>query len=375
MIKKLAQDTLDLISSMETMVDQQNAAREQIKAQSLQIADLENKVSSLPRPSKYVFHLENGQHGYADESWANIVREGQRIQSEFWAEAEGYWSGLFPSPSGKGWHGTSSMPVIQIVCQEPEYWFRHTVRLPGRFQVTCPSRWGSILRFRLTSGDHGNIKDTTNYGFATEAPIGIYVEPSTMVGDMTVRPFEQGIENVVIQGLGGTLPVYLAQNQDRFWMERVKILQHSGANIGVKHGPLIPVDEGTYQIPGGNVWLTDARFTDIQHEGPHSGARKQCSMLLSGANTIISNLNLYGWGQGPVIHNDEGLLINGMTMHDADGKFYPPSQMLPYAVSRVEDRERAVITGVNGPNDGWYLKKRSPAPATMGFYEQGQPIL
>lgn len=326
---------------------------------------------------KFTFVLkdENGD-GYVDDEWEAVIAKGQEIQAEFWRKAENYWGSRYPSPSGPGWHGSAAMPIIKILCVEPEYWFKNTARLPGRFQIDCPTRWGTLMRF-FGNGDKVLVDDI-NYGTKTDAPVAIYVEPQTQAAGMTVRPFEQGIRNVVIQCLNGSLPVYLAQNQDRFWIDSVKILQHNGALVGVKHGP--PLRARSYpwtakQSTRGNVWLTDARFTDIQHEGPHSGARKQCSMLLSGANTIISNLNLYGWGQGPLIHNDEGLLINGITMHDADGKFYPPTQMLPYAVSRVQDKERAVITGVNAPNPGWYLQKRSPAPSTMGFYKKGEPLL
>jgi len=350
-----------------------------IEAMETKFGELETKFGELPKTKsdaeKFTFILKDWDgDGYVDNEWEDIISQGQALQKPYWMKAENYWGAKYPSPSGPGWHGSAAMPVIKILCVEPEYWFRNTARLPGRFQVSCPTRWGTLLRFH---GDGDRVlRDSIDYGTRTDGAIAIYVEPQTNVDGMIVRPFEQTIDNIVIQALGGSLPIYLAQNQDRLWIHDTKILQHNGALVGIKHGP--PVNEEWYpskQSTAGNVWLTDPRFQDCQLEGPHSGARKQAAMLLSGANIIISGLNLYGWGCGPLLHNDTGLVISGLTMHDAGGAFYPPSQMLPYAVSRALEYDRAVFSGVNAPNVGWYLPKSSAAPSTMGFYRKGDRIL
>lgn len=324
--------------------------------------------------TKFSFVLELDEDGYADGSWNEIIAKGQNIQAEYWKRAEAFWGKDYSSPSGEGWLGSEVTPIISIVCIEPEYFFHNTARLPGKFQITCPVRWGSMLRF-FSDGNQVVVDDVV-YGMATHAPVGIYVEPGTTVGDMVMRSFDQGIENVVITSMNGTLPIYLAMDQDRFWLDRVKILQHQGALIGIKHGP--PLRPEWYPVPQrieGSVWLRDARFNDLQMEGPHTDDRPQAAMLLSGANTIISNLNLYGWMQGPYCHSDRGLLINGLTMHSSAGKYCKVEEMVPYTVSQKESKPGATITGISAPNEGWYLPKRSMAPRTQGWHKEGGTTL
>jgi hypothetical protein len=348
---------------------------EKVENLEIRIQELESRITDLDSAvRKFTFVLEVDKDGYADASWNEIIVKGQRIQAEYWKRAEAYWGKDYSSPSGEGWLGAEVTPVISIVCIEPEYFFHNTARLPGKFHITCPARWGSMLRF-FSDGDRVVVDDVV-YGMATHAPIGIYVEPGTTVGDMVMRSFDQGIENVVITAMNGTLPVYLAMDQDRFWLDRVKILQHQGALIGIKHGPPLRPDwYPVHQRIEGNVWLRDARFNDLQMEGPHTDDRPQAAMLLSGANTIISNLNLYGWMQGPYCHSDRGLLINGLTMHSSGGKYCKVEEMVPYTVSQKGSKPGAKITGVSAPNEGWYLPKRSMAPRTQGWHKKGGTTL
>ena len=347
-----------------------------IKSLEERIRVLEGRLNADAASLRQKFHfvLEKDKDGYADRSWEEIIAKGQRIQSEYWKRSEAFWGKDYQSPSGEGWLGSEVAPIISIVCIEPEYFFHNTARLPGKFRVTTPARWGSMLRF-YSDGARVVVDDVV-YGMATHAPVGIYVEPGTTVGDMVMRSFDQSIENVVITSMNGTLPIYLAMDQDRFWLDRVKILQHQGALIGIKHGP--PLRPDWYPVPQrieGNVWLRDARFNDLQMEGPHTDDRPQAAMLLSGANIIISNLNLYGWMQGPYCHSDRGLLINGLTMHDSDGKYCAIEEMIPYTISQKGPKQTAKITGVSAPNEGWYLPKRSMAPRTQGWHKEGGTTL
>lgn len=242
-----------------------------------------------------------------DASWDNIIAQGQAVQEKFYHEAEAFWQmKQGDSPSGYGWYGTQAMPVITIVCTAPEYNFRSTKRLPGRFRLWCPARNSSILRFHCNQGPtlHDNWTNDRGipYGFKTDAPIGIYVEPTVTVKDRFVtRPFDQSIENVMIVAHNGTLPIYLADNQDRLTIRDCNILNHQGATVGIKHGPPVKTDL-INQAPMANVYLADPKFIDIQMEGPHKMTRPQAAMFMAGNNVHIRGLNLYGWLQGPYLH-------------------------------------------------------------------------
>lgn len=278
------------------------------------------------------------------------------------------------------------MPLIRILCVEPEYFFHNTLRLPGRFEVVCPARWGSILRF-YGDGDRVLIDDIA-YGVATMAPVGIYVEPTTTVktssGDMIVRPFEQGIENLILVAHNGSLPVYLAQNQDRFWMRACNVQQHQGRlsnyiQMAIKHAPPLRARDYPFsavQSTEGNVYLADPVFEDIQFEGPHSNALRQCIGFFSGNNMQFKFFNIYGWKMGIYCHGGQGRVITGWTMHHgetADGRqFAPKDQMLPFILCTRPGANPDMFPAHVAGFEGWVLPKRSPAPKTAGWHTKGE---
>ena len=284
-----------------------SAISDSLASQETRISELQSKFltwknhiddsdSSGPviEPSKFEFVLEVDADGhYSDESWEEIIKKGQELQYAYYKAAEDKYSKIWPL--FPGWHGSAMAPVIKIICEEPEYHFKDTKRLPGRFCLSSNRRWSSVLRFY---GDGQKVlKDTIAYGTATNAPVGLYVEGKTKVqtsqGEMFMKPFEQTIEDVILCAHNGVLPIYLSMNQDRFCIRGAKILQHQGALIGIKHGPII--NETNYPFPaiqdteGNNVYLADPRFENLQMEGPHNNKRPQAAMLLSGNNIIISN--------------------------------------------------------------------------------------
>jgi len=353
-----------------------------------QLANYKPEVNiEVTKPAnKFEFVLEKDAEGFSDKSWENIIREGQKIQYEYWKKAEEDWNKKFKMY--EGWHGSAMAPVIKIVCEEPEYIFKNTVRLPGRFCLSSNRRWSSILRF-YTIGDKVLIDDT-GYGHKWNAPVCVYVEGKTYTkmpdgGTMVMKPFEQTIEEVIIVPMNKGIPVYLCENQDRFCMRHTKILSHGGANIGVRHGPKLAKDkypwEGVTQSGDDfNVWLTDPRFESLQLEGPHNNKRPQAAMAMSGANIIISNLNLYGWMQGPYLYGGINRVINGLTQHwgnTSDGRmFCARDEVVSFTISYTDDtRGKDAITGVAGDFKQWYLRKGSRAPEKGGWHNFNEPIL
>lgn len=356
------------------------------------INELSNKIDNLELSSpetihtsnKFEFVLEKDENGFSDDSWEDIIKKGQEIQYAYYKAAEDKYSKIWPL--FPGWHGSAMSPVIKIVCMEPEYHFKDTKRLPGRFCLSSPSRWSSVLRFY---GDGEKvIKDTIPYGTATNAPIGLYVEGKTKIqtsqGEMLMKPFEQTIEDVIICAHNGVLPIYLSMNQDRFCIRGAKILQHQGALIGIKHGPII--NETNYPFPavqdteGNNVYLADPRFENLQMEGPHTNKRPQAAMLLSGNNIIISNLNLYGWMQGPYLHGGQNRLINGLTQHwgnTHDGRMYcDRDEIVSYTVCyKNNTKDTDSFSGIAGNFKQWYIPKRSKLSSTGGWHKSGEYCL
>ena len=356
------------------------------------INELSNKIDNLELSSpetihtsnKFEFVLEKDENGFSDDSWEDIIKKGQEIQYAYYKAAEDKYSKIWPL--FPGWHGSAMSPVIKIVCMEPEYHFKDTKRLPGRFCLSSPSRWSSVLRFY---GDGEKvIKDTIPYGTATNAPIGLYVEGKTKIqtsqGEMLMKPFEQTIEDVIICAHNGVLPIYLSMNQDRFCIRGAKILQHQGALIGIKHGPII--NETNYPFPavqdteGNNVYLADPRFENLQMEGPHTNKRPQAAMLLSCNNIIISNLNLYGWMQGPYLHGGQNRLINGLTQHwgnTHDGRMYcDRDEIVSYTVCyKNNTKDTDSFSGIAGNFKQWYIPKRSKLSSTGGWHKSGEYCL
>ena len=341
-------------------------------------------VSATP---KFEFILGKDDKGFSDSSWDEIVKKGQEIQYEYWKKAEENWGKLHRM--SEGWHGSAMSPVIKIICEEPEYLFKNTVRLPGRFCLSSNSRWSSVLRF-YTFGDKV-LKDDTGYGYKWNSPVCIYVEGKTYIkmadgGTMIMKPFEQTIEEVIICPMTKGIPVYLCENQDRLSIRNCKILSHGGAQVGIRHGPKLA--EGKYPWEGVtqskkndyNVWLTDPRFVDLQMEGPHNNKRPQAAMSMSGANIIIQNLNLYGWMQGPYLYGGINRVINGLTQHwgnTSDGRmFCAKDEVVSYTVSYTDDTKgKDAFSCIAGDFKQWYLRKGSRAPEKGGWHNYNEPIL
>lgn len=340
------------------------------------------------KSNPYIFHLrdENGD-GDVDEEWEQIIKQGQALQAKVWIEKEKFWRDRLGTPPANqvGWYGTSTMPTIQIVCTEGEYFFHNTARLPGRFQISCPTRWGSMLRFY---GDGDKVlKDDIAYGVATNAPVGIYVEPKTRVdtanGTMIVKPFEQTIERVIIVAMKGVLPVYLAQNQDRFLISECKIMQHQGAQIGIKHGPVLQSGnypfEGSLQYIDGNTYLADPRFLNIQAEGPHNDKSRQVFLFLTGNNIIADGINGYGWRQLIYFHGGQNRIVNNITMHwgrTADGRQWTQKDnLVAYILCTRPENTPDAIGAVAGGFKGWVLPKRTRVPSAGGWHNAGERCL
>ena len=355
---------------------------------SARVEALEKAKPPETKQSPYVFTLsDTNSDGDIDEEWREIIKQGQALQAKVWAEKEKYWTDRLGNPPAGdvGWYGTSTMPTIQILLVEGEYFAHDTLTLPGRFHLKSQSRWGSMIRM-LGDGTKTLVDDIA-YGIATNAKIGLYVEPKTIVqtasGTMIVTPFEQTIEGVILVAMNGVLPVYLAQNQDRFLMRDCNIQQHQGAVIGIKHGPPLqgrnyPFENVTQALEG-NTYLADPRILDCQFEGLHSDIRKQAAIFVSGNNMIFSRLNFYGWTMGILAHGGQGRLVDGITMHDgntADGRrFTIKENILAVSLSTRAGMNADSVTGVAGGFKAWVLPKQSPAPATAGWYVKGEGLL
>jgi len=314
-----------------------------------------------------------------DGSWDRILKEGQAEQRKDFLEGEAYWtSKQGKSPSGYGWFGSVSMPVITIVATAPEYNFRSTKRLPGRFRLWSPTRWGSTLRFHCDEGPtlHDNWTNSAGiaYGFKTDAPIGIYVEPTTYVDDQFhVRPFEQSIENCLIVAHNGTLPIYLADNQDRFWIRDCNIQQHQGAQVGIKHGP--PIDTSIIrQAPMANVYLADPKFLDLQMEGPHNAQRPQTAIFAAGNNIHMRGLNLYGWLQGPYLHGGMNryvqVQVHKSNTHDGRQPL-PLHEVCGVTLNKYLPGEVADCVGAGVAK---YVPAEYVAPITFGTHRKGEGL-
>lgn len=359
-----------------------------IKNQLTTIQSSSNVNSPISSPNlKFEFVLGKDEEGFSDSSWEEIIKKGQQIQYEYWKEAEETWNKQFKMY--EGWHGSAMSPVIKIICEEPEYLFKNTVRLPGRFCLSSNSRWSSILRF-YTFGDKV-LKDDTGYGYKWDSPVCIYVEGKTHTkmpdgGTMIMKPFEQTIEEVIICPMTKGIPIYLSEDQDRLSIRDCKILSHGGAQVGIRHGPQLAENnypwQGVTQSKKGdsNVWITDPRFVDLQMEGPHNNKRPQAAMFMSGANIIVQNLNLYGWMQGPYFHGGINRIINGLTQHwgnTSDGRMYcARDEVVSYTVSYTDNtKDTDSFSCIAGNFKQWYLKKHSRAPEKGGWHNQGELIL
>lgn len=337
------------------------------------MADLEVKWSG-----PYEFNLENDDEGYADDSWDRIIKHGQEVQQPFWEEGEQRWNReLGPSPKGIGWYGSVSMPIITIRLTEPEYKFRNTKRLPGRFALRSISRWGQA--FRCDGKGDKVIKDSIGYGHCYNEPIGIYVEPATeLPSGMIVRPFEQDIRDCLIVGTNNVLPIYVAQNPDRLHIVGNNIQQHGGGFFGIKHGPAYAADwmPKPARIVD-DVYLGDTVISGNQFEGPHrmthrTGSRRQAAIFFGGNNVQVRDNNFYGWSHCVYSHGGQGRVVTGNTAHHgdtADGRSWAKKDELVMCLLSCTQSLNPDAIGMNaGGFKEWVLQKGSRVPSAGGWH-------
>lgn len=365
-LEQLAQSMAELAQLPETTQAAIQAQHGKLNTQDARIQHIENLLGNLPSKDEvensiasaiqpplaeflesckaklisnpYEFVLENDEDGYADKSWESIIEQGQALQEKYWSDSEKYWQDLQgDSPSGPGWYGTAESPIITIKCIEPVYKFHNTCRLPGRFQVKGNGHWSSFLRF-YGDGDEV-LKDDNPWGVQTNAPIGIYVEPTTELADgRRMRHFEQSIQGVSLVAHNGSMPAYLSVNPFNFRMMDCNIQAHAGAKVSVKHGPAIEADwypvKQIYPPNYQSVYLPDPVFSNILIEGPHKFQRKSCGILAGGNNMIFDRLNFYGHMCGLMLHGGQGRIVSNCTMHDGatgDGRHWVDKKELVLA--------------------------------------------
>lgn len=343
------------------------------------IASAEWNRSQHANPFEFI--LENAEDGYADDSWEAIIREGQELQKPYWEKSEEHWqSAQGDSPSGPGWYGTAESPIITIRCVEPVYRFKNTCRLPGRFQIRGNGHWSSFLRF-YSLGDRV-LEDKIGWGVQTNAPVGIYVEPTTELPDgRHIRNFEQAISGVMLIGHRGTMPVYIAQNAFNFRMTDNNVQCHQGAQISIKHGPALEADwypvKQVYPPKFQSVYLPDPVFSNMLIEGPHKFQRKSCGILASGNNMIFDRLNFYGTMCGIMAHGGAGRVIQGCTMHDGatgDGRHWVDKSELVLA-HVIRDREKNPDTLQSGSAFPIHSPLRGQAAHKGGWFSGGEVSL
>jgi hypothetical protein len=379
-VGKLGQLDAQIVDFQDTIAKDRANVYDNVTTLRDRITCLEESKPSTQSPyGKFSYVLKNDADGFADTSWENIIANGQDLQRPYYVKSEAHWQAIQgDSPSGEGWYGSTEMPVISIVCEEPVYKFRNTARIPGRFRVTSPAHRGSVLRM-LGNGSK-ILHDDTPYGTQTDAPIGLYVEPSTIAPNgMHVRNFEQTIENVSVVGQNGTMPLYIACNAFNLLVQNANFQSHQGAKIVIKHGPMIPAQWYPATQTPSPVYLPDPVFQNLLIEGDHKTMRKACGILASGNNMIFQNLNFYGCLHGLYLHGGQGRVVNGCTMHHgatADGRSWAnKEEFLLALVSQRANNNPDSITGNAGVGEAMLITKGSPMSRTLGWHKAGDSTL
>jgi hypothetical protein len=337
---------------------------------------VENTISKINQPTNpFEFILETDPYGFADDSWEDIIQKGQALQSKYRDSSEQMWEHQGPSPWGEGGYGSFEAPKIVIKCVEPVYRFKNTARLPGSFQLTSHAHMGSVLRF-LSIGD--NLTDNNGWWHQTDAPVGIYIEPTTRVDGRRIRNFEQAISNVTIVGQNGTMPIYIADNAFNLRIKDCNIQAHQGASIVIKHGPALNADwYPVEQDPSGNNYLPDPIFSNCLIEGKHKWDRRNAGLCVSGNNIQFHGLNFYGTVTG-IMSTGQGRTISACTMHHGgthDGRTWVMKDQLALAImkrksgqnkdSLLNDGEFPIIVGDKGHK----------FTRDIGWYKEGEQII
>ena len=301
---------------------------------------VESTISNMQQPTNpFEFILETDPYGFADDSWEDIIKKGQALQAPYRDRSEKQWEHQGPSPWGEGGYGSFEAPKIVIKCVQPVYSFKNTARLPGSFQVASHAHMGSVLRF-LGIGD--TLKDANGWWHQTDAPVGLYIEPTTRVDGRRIRNFEQAISNVTIVGQNGTMPIYISDNAFNLRIRDCNIQAHQGASIVIKHGPALNADwYPVVQEPSGNNYLPDPIFSNCLIEGNHKWDRRNAGLCVSGNNIQFHGLNFYGCVTG-IMSTGQGRTISACTMHHGgthDGRSWAMKEQLAIAIMKHKPGE------------------------------------
>jgi len=120
-------------------------------------------------------------------------------------------------------------------------------------------------------------------------------------------------------------------------------------------------------------------FRNLLIEGDHRNMRKACGLLVSGNNTIMQNLNLYGCLHGIYSHGGQGRVVTGCTMHHgatADGRSWASKgELVLCLLSQREGKNPDTVCGNAGPGLALTLPKRSRIERTAGWHNQGEYTL
>jgi hypothetical protein len=328
-LAKLPDTTRELIQAQHNVINTQSARIQNLEnrligimskddVKSITVSVMEQFIKDMKPKSdqdEYTFLID---HANPDKSLQEAIKKGQEIQQPFWEEGEVKFTAEFGnSPSGKGWYGSTHMPVITLLFSGSEYRFHNTLRIPGRFQTKSVNRWGPAIR---TLGDGDKVlKVDSIFGWnpCVGHPIGVYTEPATeLPNGMIVRPFEQDIRDNMIVAHNNCVPVYLSQNPDRLQIINNNIQSYQGSNIGIFHGPHIDAEWMPKAArPGDDVYLGDSTINHNQIEGPHrmehNGSRKQAGIFYSGQAVQTCFNRFFGYSQCIYSHGGRSRLSMG----------------------------------------------------------------
>jgi len=342
-LAKLPDTTKELIQAQHNVINTQSARIQNLEnrlvgimskddVKSITVSVMEKFLKDIKPQSdqdEYTFLID---HANPDKSLEEAIRKGQELQQSFWEEGEEIFTAEFgPSPAGKGWYGSTHMPVITLLFSGSEYRFHNTIRIPGRFQMKSVTRWGPAIR-TLGDGDKVlRVESIFGWNPCVGHPIGIYTEPATELSSgMIVRPFEQEIRYSMIVAHNNSVPVYLAQNPDRLQIVNNNIQSHQGSNIGIFHGPHIDADWMPKSARSGDdVYLGDSTINHNQIEGPHrmehNGSRKQAGIFFSGQAVQTCFNRFFGYSQCIYSHGGRSRVSMGNQAYakpTADGRVW-----------------------------------------------------
>ena len=399
-LAKLPETTQELIQAQHNVINTQSARIQNLEnrllgimskddVKSITVSVMEQFLKDLKPQSdqdEYTFLID---HANPDKSLEEAIRKGQELQQPFWEEGEEKFQKEFGnSPSGKGWYGSTHMPVITLLFSGSEYCFHNTIRIPGRFQMRSVTRWGPAIR---TLGDGDKVlKVDSIFGWnpCVGHPIGIYTEPATeLPSGMIVRPFEQDIRDCMIVAHNNCVPVYLAQNPDRLQIINNNIQSHQGSNIGIFHGPHIDADWMPKSARSGDdVYLGDATINRNQIEGPHrmehNGSRKQAGIFYSGQAVQTCFNRFFGYSQCIYSHGGRSRLSMGNQAYakpTADGRVWARASELVGTTFCIPKENRAgedfLIETVGAFYDDLRVTKGSPVQKTAGWHKVGEAFL